>query len=134
MTEFVRVRDCACPGTPHAEEGDGVFLRSTLSAVGGMQGEQMLAKGFADQEDLVVRLLPVFVRTEATGANFMDPFDVEALLADWRLARPVILRAGDLYLEAVVAPLVPTPSRASRTGRTRATTSARREQTPTPSE
>ena len=133
MAEFVRVRDCACPETPHAEEGDGVFLRPTLSANGGILAEQMLVAGFADQDDLMRRLLPPLVRSEATGANFMDPFDVEAILDDWRLARPVILRAGELYLDAVVAPLVPTPSKASRTGRTTGTTSARRAPTPEPS-
>lgn len=132
MPEFVKVRDCACPETPHAEEGDGVFLRSTLSADGGILGEQMVGKGFVDTDDLTRRLLPALVRTEAVGANFLDPFDVEVILADWRLARPVVLRAGDLYLEAVVAPLVPTPPKPSRTGRTRATTSARRQPTPTP--
>lgn len=134
MAEFVRVRDCACPETPHAEEGDGVFLRSTLSANGGIMAEQMLADGVKDQDDLVRRLLPPLVRSEATGANFMDPFDIEAILDDWRLARPVVLMAGELYLDAVVAPLVQTPSKASRTGRTTGTTSRRGQRSQTPSE
>lgn len=130
MTEAVRVRDCACPGTPHAEEGDLVFLRSTLSAAGGLYAEQQLVKGFADEDELVRRLLPPLVRSEATGANFLDPFDVEVILGDWRLARPVVLRAGELYLESVVTPLVPAPTKPSRSGRTARTTSPTPEPTP----
>ena len=140
MPEFVRVRDCACPETPHAEEGDGVLLRSTLSAAGGIVAEQDLNRGYRDQDELVARLLPQLVRSEAIGWNFLDdkgdplPFDVDALMADWRIARPVVLKAGELYLEVVIAPFVQTPPTPSRTGRTRATTSAPPSPTPSPSE
>lgn len=132
MPEFVRVRDCTCPETPHAEEGDGVLLRSTLSVAGGIAAEQRIVKGFADEDELMATVLPSLVRTEAIGWNVEEPFDVEALLADWTIARPVVIRAGELYLEAVVTPLAQRPPKPSRTGRTRATTSARRQPTPTP--
>ena len=39
---FARMRDCACPGTPHAEEGDGCYLRPTVSLRGGMALEAEL--------------------------------------------------------------------------------------------
>lgn len=133
MPEFVRVRDCTCPGTPHAEEGDGVFLRSTLSVAGGISAEQRIVKGFRDEDELMALLLPQLVRTEAIGWNVEgEDFDVDDLLADWTTARPVVIRAGELYLEAVVTPLAPKPPRPSRTGRTRATTSPRPQPTPTP--
>ncbi len=137
MTTFVRVRDCTCPESPHAEEGDGVFLRDTLSATGGILAEgritDLVAAGRSDEASLTSELLPLLVRTETTGANY-SPFDIDALLEDWREARSVIIRAGDLYLDAVVAPLVKTPPKPSRTGRTRAMTSPTTEPTPEPSE
>ena len=134
---FVRVRDCACPDTPHAEEGDGVFIADTLPAEGGIVAEQQM--GEATDTDVLTRLwLITFVRYGAKGWNFQDedgpvPFDVEALLADWALARPVALRAGELYQAAVAAPFQTTPATRSGTGRTRATTSPRRKPTPSPS-
>lgn len=136
-TEFVRVRDCACPDHPHAEEGDGVFLSTTLPAEGGIVAEQQISDS-RDVDVLTQKWLITFVRYGAQGWNFQDengpvPFDVEDLLADWVLARPVALRAGDLYQAAVAAPFQQTPARPSHDGRTRATTSVRRSRTPAPS-
>ena len=138
MTESVRVRDCACPGTPHEEEGDIVFLASKLPAEGGIVAEQQMSD-VQDVETLTRRWLITFVRYGATGWNLHDesgptPFDVEDLLADWALARPVALRAGELYQAAVAAPFQGPPAKPSRTGRTRATTSARPSPIPSPSE
>lgn len=135
-TLFVRVRDCACPGSPH-EEGDGVFLSSTLSAEGGIAAEQQMGE-IRDVDQLTQKWLVTFVRYGAQGWNFLDedgpvPFDVEDLLADWGLARPVALRAAELYQEAVSAPFQTAPARPSANGRTRATTSRRRSRTPSPS-
>lgn len=137
MTEFVRVRECACPGTPHSEEGDGVFLAPTLPAEGGIVAEQQMGES-RDVDDLTRKWLITFVRYGAQGWNFLDesgptPFSVEDLLADWALARPVALRAGELYQAAVAAPFQQTPAKPSRTGRTRATTSVRPSPTPSPS-
>lgn len=135
---FVRVRDCACPGTPHADEGDGVFIAETLPAEGGIAAEQQMSDS-ADVEDLTRRWLVTFVRYGATGWNLVDeegdvPFSVDDLLADWALARPVAIRAGELYQAAVIAPFQPPPPTRSRAGRTRATTSRRPAPTPVPSE
>lgn len=135
-TEFVRVRDCACPDTPH-EEGDGVLLSTTLSAEGGIVAEQQMGK-FRDVDALTTAWLVTFVRYGAQGWNILDesgpvPFDVEDLLADWALARPVAVRAGELYQAAVAAPFQQAPTKPSRNGRTRATTSPRPSPTPTPS-
>ena len=136
-TEFVRVRDCACPDSPHAEEGDGVLLSTTLPAEGGIAAEQLVSE-VKDYNLLTQKWLVTFVRYGAQGWNLQDddgpvPFDVEDLLADWALARPVAIRAGELYQASVMAPFLSTPAKPSRNGRTRATTSPRRSRTPTPS-
>lgn len=133
LPEFVRVRDCACPETPHAEEGDGVYLSPTLPALGGIAAEQDMAKHSDNADALTAAWLITFVRYGVTGANF-EPFSVEELLADWALARPVAIRAGELYQASVIAPFLPTPAKRSPTGRTRATTSAAPSPTPSPSE
>lgn len=136
-SEEVRVRDCACPDSPH--EGDVVYLNPTLSAAGGIAAEQEIAKGYADPEGLTKRLLVSFVRHEATGWNLTDaegkdvPFDVDELLADWSLSRNVITRAGELYTQVAIAPFQSKPAERSPTGRTPATTSRTRRPTPSPS-
>lgn len=137
LDEHVRVRDCACPGTPH-EEGDFVYLAPTLSAEGGIAAEQDMTST-RDSDELTRKWLITFVRFGARGWNLVDedgdvPFDVDDLLADWAIARPVALRAGELYQAAVIAPFQQQPAKRSPTGRTRATTSARRSPTPSPSE
>ena len=137
-TEFVRARDCACPGDPHADEGDGVFISKTLPAEGGIVAEQLVGE-IRDTDVLTQKWLVTFVRYGAQGWNLQDedgpiPFDVEDLLADWALARPVALRAGELYQASVMAPFLPTPAKRSANGRTRATTSRRPKPTPVPSE
>ncbi len=134
--EFVRVRDCACPDTPH-EEGDGVFLAQKLPAEGGIVAEQQMAAWQATGKDidtLIQKWLLTFVRYGAQGWNFQDedgpvPFDVEDLLADWAIARPVAIRAGDLYQAGVAAPFQKAPAKPSGNGRTPATTSRRRSPT-----
>jgi hypothetical protein len=130
--EFVRVRDCSCPDTPHLEEGDGVYLSPTLPAEGGIQAEQEMTRS-SDPDILTRRWLITFVRYGVTGANY-EPFSVDDLLADWALARPVATRAGELYQASVIAPFLPKSPKPSASGRTRATTSARRSPSPSLSE
>ena len=122
----VRVRDCACPDTPHAD-GDIVYLRPTLSLEGGIAATQdyqevLGGKGDATSmsRDLTRRWLVDFVRYGAVGANFIEPFDVQVILDDYSLAEPVSEKANDLYAEAVLRPLglsVPTTSPRGRTAR-----------------
>jgi hypothetical protein len=126
--EKVRVRDCACPGTPH-EEGDFVLLAPTLSAEGGIAAEQDMSET-RDTDALTRKWLLTFLRYGAIGWNFTDedgdiPFDIDVLMADWALARPVAIRAGELYQASVISPFLPAPAKRSPTGRTRATTSRR---------
>lgn len=134
MSEFVRFRDCACPDTPHAEEGDGVYLPPTLPAQAGIAAEMVIGST-RDDAEVTQRWLVAFVRYAPTGWNVVDaagktlPYDADLLVSDWTLARPVAIRAGELYADAVMAPFLQGPPRRSPTGRTRATTSRRRSPT-----
>jgi len=142
----VRVRDCACPDTPH--DGDEVYLLPTLSLEGGAAAELDLlySNDIAEARRTLVllgRWTVTYVRYGAVGWNWLQtgedgkpepvPFDVEVLLADYRLSRQIAEKANELYSEAVLGPLLaavagPPPNRQqrrSRTGRTASSTSAR---------
>lgn len=136
MSEPVRVRDCACPGKPHEEEGDVVYVAQTLGLAGGLAAEHdsnaavaeaLAAAGVAPPEGwpkpdiariaadagerLRIRWMVTFVRHGAVGWNLVNergprPFDVEVLLADYNLALPVAERCDELFGETVSRPLV----------------------------
>ena len=151
----VRVRDCACPDTPHPE-GDEVYLLPSLSLEGGAAAElDLMDSGSITDEKrrttaLLARWTATYVRYGAVGWNWLRlgesgrpepvPFDVDVLLADYRLSRSVAEKANELYAEAVLGPLLraaaePPPNRQqrrSRTGRTAGSTSARPASTSTP--
>lgn len=125
--EPARVRDCACPGTPH-EEGDVVYLSPTISLDGGIAAEQDVANSKGDS-DLLIRLwVRTFLTHEAKGWNLVDengpvPFDLDTLFADYALARPAADRAVELYGDTVLAPLLARLTKQSPTGQTTGTTS-----------
>jgi len=127
----VRVRDCACPDTPH-EDGDVVYLAPALGYKGGLTAERQLFALSTDEDALTEAWGETFIRYGAIGWNFLDaegepvPFDVEALLADYRISRPVASRGIDLYGPEVIAPFVPKSAKPSPTGQTGRTTSRRR--------
>jgi hypothetical protein len=100
--DHVRVRDCACPETPH--EGHFVFVTSTLSLEGGVEAEAALiaaittaGKGPVDTKALEVLWRDIFVRHGVVGWDLCDedgepiPFSLEALREDFSIARPVLL-------------------------------------------
>lgn len=129
----VRVRDCACPHTPH-EEGDLVYLAPTLSLEGGIAAQQDLVSsrnpdGTADVNLLTRRWLVTYVRFGTRGWNLTDedgqpvPFDVQAILDDFAIAEPVADKADELYAEAVLRPLGLSRPKTSPTGPTAASTS-----------
>lgn len=132
----VVIRDCSCPGTPHPD-GDEVYLHSTLPMLGGIVAEQAMV-GAKSTDELTQTWLLIFVRYGAYGWNLVDedgpvPFDVDVLLGDWMIGRPVALKAADLYQEAVAAPLAQRRSKPSPTGPTADTTSRTRKRTASPS-
>lgn len=149
----VRVRDCACPDTPHPD-GDCVYLRPTLSMEGGVAAEYdlILTADIADEQRRVfaylAKLTATFVRYGVADWNFMRhdaqgrleplPFDVETLVSDYALARLIGAKANELYSEAVLDPLLEAaraatpPTKPSRTGRTGSSTSRRKGSTRSP--
>jgi hypothetical protein len=66
----------------------------------------------------------LFLRHGAVGWNLLDeegnaiPFDIEALLADYSMARMAAEEANDRYSGAVLAPFQSPPPKHSRNGRT----------------
>jgi hypothetical protein len=136
-TEQVRVRDCTCPGTPHNGEGDWIALTPTLSLEGGLaaEGDLRAVALIRDEnersEALQRRWLITFVRYGAKAWNFVDeegneqPFDIEAILADYGIAQPVANRAADLYTDSVLRPFQKRLAARSPTGPTNGSTSAR---------
>ena len=131
----VRVRDCACPDTPHPD-GDVVYLAPTLSLAGGIAATQDRLAAGLDADDLTRRWLVTFVRYGAIGWNWLDdagkprPFDVNVLLEDHTLGTPVSDAAADRYSEDLLRPLAPRPSATLQHGPTAGSTSATRPQTP----
>lgn len=131
----VRVRDCACPHTPHADTGDLVYLTPHLDIDGGVEAERDLIESKGDERVLTRRWLRTFIRHGAKGWNLTDeegepvPFDVDVIEADWALARPIGNAASDLYTESVLSPFQTAQQVRSPTGPTPPTTSRRRSQT-----
>ena len=133
----VRVRDCACPHTPHADEGDIVYLAPHLDIRGGSRAERELIQASGDAGVLTGLWLETFVLFGAKDWNLLDddgepvPFDVEVITSDWALARPVSDTAASLYQDAVLAPFVTKQQVRSPTGPTAVTTSPRPRRTRT---
>lgn len=124
----VRVRDCACPNTPH-EEGDVIYVAPTLSLAGGLEAREDIRAALGNGKMLAERWLVTFVRHGAIAWNFLDadgdplPFDVDDILADFELAEPVAEKCDELYGELVTRPLVESIRKISQRGRTGASTS-----------
>lgn len=133
----VRVRDCECPGAPHGEEGDIVFLAPTASLTLGLEAQADIVAALGNGTMLRNRWLETFVRHGAVGWNWLDAdgpraFDVEVILADYALALPVAEKADELYGDTVTAPLVRRLNVISRRGPTAALTSPSNGSTPKP--
>jgi hypothetical protein len=135
----VRVRDCECPGTPHADEGDVVFVATKLGLEGGIATEldieAIQTAGITNEEEfsaaLRKRWFLTFVRYGAIGWNWLDeqgkpvPFDAQVLIDDYSLGMPVVEKANELYMEVVLAPFLKRLGALSRIGPTAASTSPR---------
>jgi hypothetical protein len=143
---------CPCPGTPH-EDGDTVDLRDRLGLAAGTAVQHLVieankgrpADALADTAAITGLLSEAYLLHGVESWSFLDadgkPLPVNAdtirsvLLSDFALAYPVAEAADDLYMAAVILPLVPkaktlsppTPTRKS-TSRPRSITQARRKQ------
>lgn len=118
----VRVRACACPDAPHPD-GDHVYILPALTLAAGLTAEQQMLEVFAQTPvpakpspadlDAIgtarsLKLRPLwfetFIRHQAVAWDLPAPFSVDALLADYTLARPVGDACADRYSAAVLAP------------------------------
>lgn len=129
----VHVKDCE-----FHEEGHSVLLLPTISLDGGIAAEQDLYAAKGDDQVLIRKWMATFLRYGAIGWDLCvdgepTPFSVDALLADYAIARPVAEKASELYSAAVMAPFLPASPTRSPTGRTPATTSRRQRRNPSPS-
>ena len=117
----VRVRDCACPDLPHADEGDIVWLAPKVSLDLGIAAQQALIESGGDAALLTRLWMRAFVTHGFRGANF--DVTADALLEDFELSRPVAEAANDLYADTILRPLGIGPSTPSHGGRTGGSTS-----------
>lgn len=129
-----RTDEVAVPGCPdHANHH--VFVTSTLSLDGGVEAEAALiaaitvaGKGAVDTKALEGSWRDIFLRHAVVGWDLHDgeeevPFSLDALRADFAIARPVLLHIENKdWGELVIAPFQNKPVKRSRSGRTPATT------------
>jgi hypothetical protein len=119
-------------------ESHTVSLAPALSLEGGVAAEQALANSKGNSDELVRSWISIFVRYGAKDWDLCGesgepiPFDMDALLGDYRLSRTVADAAADLYRESVTAPFQIEQQTRSPTGPTGPTTSRRSTRTRKP--
>ncbi len=124
----VRVRDCACPDTPH-EDGDFVFVLPRPSLACGLEAREDVRQSLGSGTLLAERWLVTFVKHGAVAWNWTDedgdplPFDVSQILGDFDLAEPVAEKCDELYGETVTRPFLESIRKLSQRGRTAGSTS-----------
>jgi len=137
----VRVRDCECPGTPHGEEGDLVFLAAVPSFELGLAANADIVAAMAEQPGagtlLHQKWMLTYVRLGVTGWNLVNetgprPLDVSELLANYALAMPVAEKADELYGDIILRPLLRRLNRISQTGPTNGSMSVPVQSIPSP--
>lgn len=124
----VRVRDCECPGTPHAE-GDVVYVAPRPSLACGLEAREDVRQSLGSGTLLAERWLVTFVKHGAIGWNLLDedgdpvPFDVRVILGDFDLAEPVAEKCDELYGDTVTRPFLESIRKLLQRGRTGGSTS-----------
>lgn len=117
-----------------AEHDNSMALAETLlhagkAPPGGWNDDNSEPLALDMAERMRTKLLVTYVRYGATGWNFEDeqgpiPFDVEAVLADYGIARAVAEKCDELYGETVTRPLLDRLGTRSQRGRMARSTSA----------
>lgn len=107
---------CMCPGKPHGDAGDTVWLRPSLDFPGGMLVSSALAREGNEHErqTMVERLGRAFLLAGIVRWTFLDaqgqPVPVLPSVIDrlkWSPAiMPLAEKASDLYGDTVLTPLV----------------------------
>jgi hypothetical protein len=118
----VNVGACRCPGTPHAPDGDSVYLAPETSMTMGLRGNGAISKAGGDEALLEILLGRVLIEEGIVGWTFLeegtedgktqilpvpvDPENIERMLPWGKGGSDVAERANDLYGEAILGPLV----------------------------
>ena len=113
----VRIGECECPDTPHAETGDRAFLRPRLTPEGGMAASYVLAQmqkgdGLVDYmrtmgmvllEDGLIRW---DVQDDDGEPAPTDRMSLRSGMYDYdETLKPIVDRCFELYEETVLHPL-----------------------------
>lgn len=128
----VHVGECRCAGTPHAPDGDVVYLASEASMTMGLRSNGAVAKADGDEALLELYLGRVFIEEGITDWTFVDesgdsipvnPTNIERLLPWGNGGADLAEKANDLYGKTILAPLVKRSLNTSGLGPTNGSTS-----------
>jgi hypothetical protein len=129
---------CPCEGTPH-QDGDTVYLHPKLGLAAGIAVQKLIIEANQTEErlsaaELTGVLAEGYLLHGVAAWTLVDdqgkslPVDKDTirkkLLDDFTVGAPVADAADDLYMEAVLLPLVKKVSDSSRSSRTNGSTSA----------
>jgi hypothetical protein len=141
----VRFRDCECPGTPHAEEGDIVLLRPRLNYQGGaeafravMSAPRKIVTGkdgkptvAVDEDAVAIHVGPAYLRHGPIGWNVVGDDGPVPLDPDWMVnelpyeqAFPIVVQADNLYGKSLFDPFTKRIAPPSPNGRTASTSTS----------
>jgi hypothetical protein len=129
MTEGIRFRDCECPGTPHAEEGDRAFLRPHLDFTSGAIVNRVIIENFADTTRLSENLGPIYLERAFDRWNLWDEdgpiaFDNAVLMAlPFEQAMALVEAADEAFSARVLDPFTKRIASLSPSGQTGANSS-----------
>lgn len=120
-TVTVRLEECLCPGTPHAD-GDSVELRAELDLSSGLR---IVAEIAEDREGAAIeRLGRAYLRAGIVAWSFLDENGKPVPVTGENVGRlrwsaglyTLADRASDLYGEAVLSPLAARVRESSQSG------------------
>lgn len=110
--QAVRFRDCTCPGTPHRDDGDIVYLRDHLGFAAGAEALRKISESGGEVALISELVGPVYLREGPIGWNVVDERGPVACTKDalsalsFIEAYPIVEKADLLYTVEVISPLV----------------------------
>ena len=130
----VRMRDCSCPGQPHAE-GDFAYLKPRADIAVGLAAHSAIYNHRGDQEGLQIALGVAYTVHGIDHWDLQDehgkPLPISAARTlPWSDIAELADRASVLYSDEVLAPLRVGASKSSPNGRTNGSTYPRKVSTP----
>jgi hypothetical protein len=128
----VRMRDCSCPGQPHAE-GDFAYLKPKADLTVGLTAHAVLMLGITDAAEMIGALGRAYTISGVARWDLLDehgkpvPVSTDAIdKLSWTDIAEVADKASDLYSNEVMLPLRDRLLKSSPNGRTPKRTSATR--------